>query len=268
MTDPATVVDGVISVVADDGVVVYVNGVEIGRRNLPTGTLTQNSVRHRGTAHRDRHRRTASSSRCPTGSSSPARTSVAASTHLNYRSSIDASFDLRFSAKRGTSQAPGRAGGDGDGDGCLDGRSCRGRIRLRAAIDEYVVSRDGTEIARVNAPGTSFTDTGLDAETTYSYSVVAVDGVGRQSAPGTAQATTPSEPTDPNATLVAAASQWRWQYISAAWNPAWNQPGFDDSSWSAGGAPLGFGSRARHRRLGGRAVAAAAERAVPARRSR
>ena len=79
-----------------------------------------------------------------------------------------------------------------------------------------MTSRNGTEITRVNAPGTSFTDTGLSAETTYSYSVVAIDGAGRLSAPGTAQATTSSEPTDPNATLVAAASQWRWQYIATA----------------------------------------------------
>ncbi|HTH06561.1 MAG TPA: fibronectin type III domain-containing protein, partial [Ilumatobacteraceae bacterium] len=164
-----------------------------------------------------------------------------ASTHLNYRSSIDASFDLRFTAKRGTSQAPAAPS-------VTATATDDSTVQLSwthpspASIDEYIVSRNGTEVTRVDAPGTSFTDTGLTAETTYSYAVVAVDGAGRQSAPGTAQATTPSEPTDPNSTLVAAGSQWRWQYISTAWNPAWNQPGYDDSSWSAGGAPLGFGS--------------------------
>ena len=240
VTDPATVTNGIISVVADDGVAVYVNGVQIGRVNLPTGTLTQNSY-----ATAAPRTSTASANRVefavPDGLLVAGTNVVAASTHLNYRSSIDASFDLRFTAKRGTSQAPAAPS-------VTATATDASTVQLSwthpspASIDEYVVSRDGTEITRVNAPATSFTDTGLDPETTYSYSVIAVDGVGRQSAPGTAQATTSSEPTDPNATLVAAASQWRWQYIATAWNPAWNQPGFNDSSWSAGSGPLGFGS--------------------------
>lgn len=240
VTDPATVVDGVISVLADDGTAVYVNGVEIGRVNLPTGTLTQNTY-----ATSAPRTPAASASRVefavPDGLLVAGTNVVAASTHLNYRSSPDAAFDLRFNAKRGTSQAPAAPAVSASA-------SDASTVQLSwthpspGSIDEYVVSRGGTEITRVDAPGTAFTDTGLAPETTYSYSVVAVDGLGRQSAPGTAQATTPSEPTDPNATLVAAASSWRWVYSSATWNPAWNQPGFDDSSWSSGGAPLGFGS--------------------------
>jgi chitodextrinase len=240
VTDPSTVVNGLISVVADDGVVVYVNGVEIGRSNMPTGTLTQNSF-----ATAAPRQSAAAANRVefavPDGLLVAGTNVVAASTHLNYRSSIDASFDLRFTAKRGTSQAPAAPSVTATATG-------PSTVQLSwthpspASIVQYIVSRNGTEITRVNAPGTSFTDTGLTAETAYSYSVVAVDGAGRQSAPGTAQVTTPSQPTDPYATLVAAASQWRWEYIATAWNPAWNQPGFDDSSWSAGGAPLGFGS--------------------------
>jgi len=148
---------------------------------------------------------------------------------------------VRYNAKRGTSQAPAAPA-------VTATASNASTVQLSwthpspGSIDEYVVSRGGTEIARVDAPGNSYTDTGLAAATTYSYSVVAIDNLGRPSAPGTAQATTPSAPADPDATLVASASSWRWVYSSAAWDPAWNQPGFNDSSWSVGPAPLGFGS--------------------------
>lgn len=240
VTDPATVVNGVISVVADDGTVVYVNGVEIGRVNLPSGTLTQNSY-----ASAAPRTPVATANRAefavPDGLLVAGTNVVAASTHLNYRSSPDLSFDLRFTAKRGTSQAPAAPA-------VTATASDAHTVQLSwthpspASIDQYIVQRGGAEIARVDAPTTTFTDTGLAPETAYAYSVVAVDGQGRLSAPGTAQATTPPEPADPNVQLVAAASQWRWRYDAAAWDPNWNQPGFNDSGWSQGGAPLGFGS--------------------------
>ena len=48
-------------------------------------------------------------------------------------------------------------------------------------VDHYVVRRDGAVIAS-NVTGTSFSDTGLTAATAYSYTVVAVDAAGNESA--------------------------------------------------------------------------------------
>jgi hypothetical protein len=42
--------------------------------------------------------------------------------------------------------------------------------------------------------------------------------------------------------LVAGASSWRWRYAAGVWPTGWSGAGFVDSSWSLGGAPLGFGS--------------------------
>lgn len=42
-------------------------------------------------------------------------------------------------------------------------------------------------------------------------------------------------------TLVPAASSWRYWYKTAAPTSDWIEPGFDDSSWSTGTAPLGYG---------------------------
>lgn len=89
-----------VTVRADDGVVVYVNGQEIGRRNLPAGTLTQNSY---ATAAPTYGAATAAPAvfEVPPGLLVDGQNVVAVSTHLNYRSSPSVSFDLALSAQRG-----------------------------------------------------------------------------------------------------------------------------------------------------------------------
>ena len=60
-------------------------------------------------------------------------------------------------------------------------------------VVSYQVLRNGVQIASVN--GTSYVDTTTQAQTTYNYSVVAVDGVGLSSNPSnTASVTTPGMP--------------------------------------------------------------------------
>src|SRR5262249_30656606 len=59
------------------------------------------------------------------------------------------------------------------------------------AVDGYTVYRDGSEVATVDGLTTSFADTGLTADTTYTYTVDAFDAAGNHSAPSSpAQATT------------------------------------------------------------------------------
>ncbi|GJM37147.1 MAG: hypothetical protein DHS20C19_05140 [Acidimicrobiales bacterium] len=65
------------------------------------------------------------------------------------------------------------------------------------AIATYTVSRDDTPIATVPASQRTFTDTGLSAETTYSYTVFASDTAGNDGAPaGPTLVTTDPAPTD------------------------------------------------------------------------
>jgi hypothetical protein len=95
VADPADVSQVRITTRADDGVVVYVNGVEVGRANLPAGTLT-------GTTYATAAPRT--SAAAPLTFDVPAAllragtNVVAVSTHLNYRGTPDTSFDLRVDA--------------------------------------------------------------------------------------------------------------------------------------------------------------------------
>jgi tartrate-resistant acid phosphatase type 5 len=43
--------------------------------------------------------------------------------------------------------------------------------------------------------------------------------------------------------LVANAAQWRYQDDGSALDSAWAEPGFDDSAWASGPAPLGYGEK-------------------------
>jgi hypothetical protein len=65
-------------------------------------------------------------------------------------------------------------------------------------IRSYNVYRNGVQVGAVNAPATGYTDTSIQPNTTYTYSVIAVDTSGRSSTPGTSNTvTTPSVLTPP-----------------------------------------------------------------------
>jgi hypothetical protein len=107
LDDPRAVTDAKVSVIANDGVAVHVNGTEIGRANLGTGTLTQNSTASAAP-------RSASAAAAPVIFTVPngllvaGKNVISASTHANYRATPDVSFDLRLTAKR--TAAPAVAG--------------------------------------------------------------------------------------------------------------------------------------------------------------
>ncbi len=61
-------------------------------------------------------------------------------------------------------------------------------------VKSYQIYRNGGLVATVNAPTTTYTDTGLQPGTTYTYSVVAVDTAGRTSGPGTSTPVTTPGP--------------------------------------------------------------------------
>lgn len=161
--DATTIKDLTLTSRADDGLVVYLNGVEVTRANMGTGTPAFNTY----------------ASAAPRTVSAPAVSVVvpgaalvtgsnvlAVEVHSNYRSTPDSSMDLRAVATLGSSVQP----------------------------------------PVVTDPG--------DA-----------------SEPGAAQ---PEQ-------LVARGSSWLYRFDNSAPATEWAVPEFDDSGWTEGTAPLGFG---------------------------
>ncbi|MET0933507.1 MAG: hypothetical protein ABWX56_07330, partial [Mycetocola sp.] len=89
-----------LSVIANDGVIVYVNGTEVGRANLPTGTITQNTY-----ATAAPRSTTAAANRVtftvPVALLVSGTNTIAAETHANYRSTPDLTFALTAVGTRG-----------------------------------------------------------------------------------------------------------------------------------------------------------------------
>ncbi len=93
VADPDQLDDVTITFIADDGAIVYLNGQEIGRQNLPGGTITQNTYAtaapNRATAENNLVTVT-----LPASALVPGENVIAAQTHLNYRSTPSLTFHL------------------------------------------------------------------------------------------------------------------------------------------------------------------------------
>ena len=105
-----------------------------------------------------------------------------------------------------------------------------------AGVLGYVVRRNGAVVG--STPGTSFTDTGLNASTPYAYQVVAIDTSGNASTPGSLLAATIS-----TSFLIQHGDVWSFKSTATDPGTTWRQPGFDASSWSTGPSQLGWGGR-------------------------
>ncbi|MFE5409669.1 fibrinogen-like YCDxxxxGGGW domain-containing protein [Microbacterium sp. NPDC056569] len=242
VTDAATVAEGTVTVIANDGVVVYLNGVELGRTRMPVGTLTQNSYATGVVTHA-----TAAAGRAtyvvPAGMLVEGTNVIAASSHANYRSTPDMSFDLSFVADRGAPvAAPGPVTGLASSNVTQDSATLSWSAPATGGpVASYSISRDNVGVASVPASQLTWSDTGLTADTTYVYRVVAV-GAGGSSSAATLQVHTlaPPDPGEPPVVIGNGAS-WSWRYSNDPLPADWNAVAFDDSAWAVGNGVLARG---------------------------
>jgi hypothetical protein len=97
----------------------------------------------------------------------------------------------------------------------------------------YEVLRNDRVVAITDEASADVPDSDADDR----FFVRAADGNGNRSA------STSVEAPSGDVTVLAAGSSWRYLFDNTVSVPQnWRQPGFDDSSWSSGEAPLGWGS--------------------------
>jgi chitodextrinase len=100
------------------------------------------------------------------------------------------------------------------------------------------VRRDGVVVS--TQPVTSYNDSGLAQEASYSYTVTAADAAGNVSNASAALVVTTAGPNSTQ-TLVAQRSVWRYLDNGSNQGTAWRNPGFNDASWAQGAGILGYG---------------------------
>lgn len=92
LTDAASLLDPKVTVFADDGVIVYINGTEIGRSNLPTGSIDWTSYAVEARGH-ERAFAEPVTFDIPAGVLTDGVNTIAAQVNSNYRDTADLTFE-------------------------------------------------------------------------------------------------------------------------------------------------------------------------------
>ncbi|WP_157551189.1 PKD domain-containing protein [Nocardioides jensenii] len=235
VSDASRVTQLALRSVADDGVVIYVNGVEVTRSNMPTGTITH-------TTYAPSAQRTAVANASPVLVDVPlgllrnGTNVIAAETHLNYRNTTDFTFDLRATM---TSQQAAGPPADPIALFTVDTTGQSVSVDAGTSYDpDGVISSyawtfgDGADTGRVvnhhyAVPGD------------YDITLTATDNSGR-TASTTRHVSIAAQPaTD---VVIPAGSDWRWRYATAAPPADWNARTFDASAWNLGAGAFGWGA--------------------------
>jgi spore germination protein YaaH len=216
LSDPASYTELTLSTIRDDGAVVYLNGTEVWRSNMPSGTIDYKTYASVGAVDDES---TFYSVPVDPGLLVSGANVVAVEIHQYNASSSDISFDLKLTGTFTAVAAP---------SGLTAGAISSSQIALSwtdNSSNETGFSIDRcpgsgctsfVAIATVGTNVTSYGDAGLAAGTTYTYRVRATDGGNNSSYSNSAAATTqpPPPPLAPsNLTSNAASSS----QIDLAW---------------------------------------------------
>lgn len=238
--DPSLYTNLALRVLRDDGVVVYLNGAEVWRDNLPEGApnhLTPALVSINGSAENLFY--VALAGVAP-GLLHYGENTIAVEVHQQSASSSDLSFDLELIGNTVFSNAPplvvitSPVSGANFTTGAVN-------ITVTAADADGLVTAlelfaDGVKLASLPLAGGTFSWVGvcagphvLEARATDNSSAVAV------SAPVNITVTGPPLP------LVAAGARWKYLDTGANLGTTWRALNFNDAAWASGPAQLGFG---------------------------
>ncbi|NND03259.1 MAG: fibronectin type III domain-containing protein, partial [Acidimicrobiia bacterium] len=215
------VLDASIRLIRDDGAVVYLNGVEVMRSNMPSGPIAHNTPAASTTGGSEEDRWFTES--VDPSLFTPGINVLAVEVHQRTENSSDVSFALGLDAE--LSDEPfDTSPPSAPKNLTVETKSASSlALEWRAAsddrgIDGYIVKRNGTKVGY--SDGLTFVDTNLAPNTTYRYKVIAVDTSLNEGPPslsrnGTTLADT-SPPSKPTKLRVAKATgtslKIKWQH--------------------------------------------------------
>ena len=217
------------------GSVIYVNGVEVGRINMPDGAVDASTpaASYIWGAEETRLKPT----EVPADVLVAGTNTIAVEVHNVTANASRLFFDLQATAYASNGDAspptapsltaiPTATGVDLSWTASADDE----------AVGGYVVRRDGQPIVVRGPAATSFADQGVDTSVAHSYSVTAFDMNGNETASNSVDLANVVNPY-----VVEYGSDWRWFYLEGGPTGDWRAEGYDDSTWAAGAAEMGFG---------------------------
>jgi hypothetical protein len=217
-----------LSVLRDDGVVVYLNGVEVVRDNMPAGTITNTTFAVN--AQFDAAETTYHDFAIPPAYLREGTNVLAVSLHNESRQGAgDISFDAVLTASTAGAPAPTHLFGTG-----ITYKSVGLGWNTAPDAVSYRVFRDGAPIG--TSTTTSFTDTSIALGRQYVYTVSSVNVEGDESAPSN-----PYFASTPSPTLIDTRSTWKYTDDGVNRGTAWKETAYNDTAWKSGRGQLGYG---------------------------
>lgn len=236
VADPAALRSVVLGLVRDDSAVVYINGVEVMRSNLPDGAIAADTPAVEyisGSGETTPVTAVIPSSLLVAGTNT-----VAVELHQKGAGNGDASFDLAVVPSQAQTDATApsavtvSAQATGDTAVTLQWNQATDNV----GIAGYLVLRNGQPWRVVGPTVTTVLDGGLAPGSAADYSVVAFDAAGNRGTGNQVHAG-PSGAVP----VLNMGSQWRWSYPATAPDPTWAQPAFNDGAWTLGAGQFGYG---------------------------
>lgn len=225
--------------IRDDGAVVYINGTEVKRSNISSGTVTYSKLATTSISGVDES--TWNSFTIPISSLVNGNNVIAIEVHQNSKTSPDVSFDFSLTA----TIAAGCSVPSGFNVTGITSNAANINWATVAGATSYVVQyKKQTDITWTSTTSTSpnKTITGLSASTVYEYNVQAICSSGSSAVSPTNNFTTAAiVVTPPTDTLIHAGSVWKFLDNGTNQANGWSAQMFNDSSWAAGPTQLGYG---------------------------
>ncbi|MFM1768986.1 MAG: hypothetical protein RJA22_1515 [Verrucomicrobiota bacterium] len=222
----------------DDGAVVYLNGAEVWRDNMPAGTISHQTL---ALASISGSGETAWLTNYLDVAGLRAGTNLlAVEVHQNTNTSSDLSFHLAASLMIRTNHPPTVSLASPTANQVFGTVPARITVTANAtdpegAIDRVELRQDGVSFAVLTNSPYSAVVSNLPLNR-YTFSAVVTDDRGLQATSAPVTVTVAGRET-----LVNTGAVWRFHDLGTDLGTAWRLPGYDDHTWGRGPSLLGFG---------------------------
>lgn len=236
VANPASIATLRLTLRADDGAVVYLNGQEIARHNMPFGSPLFSTTAWAAQAGNPFDL----NFDLPKDALVQGTNRLAVELHQSAAADVDSIFSAALVglAPSADTQAPTTPTVTAP---AITNTSVR--VDWTASTDNvapvaYRVQRNGVTITYRNAGSSlTYTDQQLVPGTSYTYTVKAIDAAGNESAAGSVVATTTGG--QPIPIGIVSPSSWRYDSSGADQGTAWRLPATSLAAWPTGTSPLG-----------------------------
>jgi len=257
ITDATQFTSFTLNVKRDDGAVVYINGVERFRTNMPTGTISYTT---KASSNASDNGNTPQTKTLSAGTLNTGNNVIAVEVHQRSRTSSDLSFDLELIGIGGDITAP-VVSSFSPTDNTTDVSTTTNLVltfneNIQKGAGNVLIKENGVTTQTINVSSADVTVSGNTAtispsDFTYNAAVnIEIDAgafrdIANNNYAGINNATTwnftvQSAPAGPQ-TFIAYGSSWKYLDNGSDQGTAWQNGSYNDAGWATGNAQLGYG---------------------------